>query len=71
MWEKGLIMSKKSFRDYKSEVRSAYRIGYSNGWSDYDSIAKSKGSRFMAARGYGRGLSAHHKHYKNLKRKDD
>jgi len=48
--------AKKKVSNYKSDIRTAYDIGYAKGWDDAYDIPKRFGAKTAAARGYKKGL---------------
>ena len=43
-------------KNYKSDVRKAYDVGYSRGWDDAYDIPKRFGAKIAAAYGYKKGI---------------
>ena len=56
--------SKNGAKMYKSELRTAYDIGYSQGWDDAGQIPRCFGGRTAAAWGYRKGIKQRLKHDK-------
>ena len=48
--------AKKKVSNYKSDIRTAYDIGYAKGWDDAYVVPKRWGAKSAAARGYKKGL---------------
>ena len=46
---------------YKTDIRTAYDIGYARGWDDAYDIPKRFGSKTAAAYGYKKGIKSRHK----------
>ena len=46
-------------KDYSNDLKKAYQVGYSRGWSDSKKIPKRFGATTAAAYGYGRGISGY------------
>ena len=53
--------AKKSVNRYKSDIRTAYDIGYSKGWDDAYDIPKRFGAKTAAAYGYKKGIKCRYK----------
>lgn len=53
--------AKNSVNRYKTDIRSAYDIGYSQGWDDAYSIPNRFGAKTAAAYGYKKGIKQRHK----------
>ena len=53
--------AKNSVNRYKTDIRTAYDIGYSRGWDDAYDIPKRTGARHAAALGYSKGVRNHRK----------
>ncbi len=48
--------AKRKVNSYKTDIRTAYDIGYAKGWDDAYDIPKRFGAKTAAARGYKNGL---------------
>lgn len=59
--------AKKSVNRYKSDIRTAYDIGYSKGWDDAYDIPKRFGAKTAAAYGYKKGIKCRYKSDKYTK----
>ena len=59
--------AKKSVNRYKSDIRTAYDIGYSKGWDDAYDIPKRFGAKTAAAYGYKKGIKCRYKSDKYIK----
>ena len=46
---------------YKTDIRTAYNIGYSKGWDDAYDIPKRLGAKIAAAYGYQKGVKCRYK----------
>ena len=47
---------KSGFKKYKSDIQTAYSIGYAKGWDDAYDIPKRFGAKTAAAYGYKKGI---------------
>ena len=47
-------------KEYGSDMRQAYQVGYKRGWEDAYEIPNRFGARAVASYGYGRGVKKHH-----------
>lgn len=53
--------NKSSLREYRDAIRTAYNLGYNDGWRAHEEIPKKAGARTAAKVGYSNGMSAHKK----------
>ena len=59
--------AKSSVKRYKTDIRTAYDIGYSRGWDEAYDIPKRFGARTAAAYGYKKGIKCRYKSDKYVK----
>ena len=59
--------AKNSVNRYKTDIRTAYDIGYAKGWDDAYEIPKRFGAKTAAAYGYKKGLKQRYKTDKSIK----
>ena len=54
---------KRFARNYRNDLKEAYRIGYNQGFRDSRRIPHRVGAKTVASIGYGRGIKEYRKQY--------
>lgn len=75
MWSKAKLKGKEAYSkgkviyaDTKSDYQAAFKLGYKQGWKDYENVSQRFGSRTSASFGYYYGLRDRYRTEKYTKR---
>ena len=61
----------KKFSEYRKAIRSGYRYGFRSGWKAHENYPKGFGVRTAVKIGFGKGMRAHKRSDRDIKRSEE